>query len=74
MHTPGIDIVGPLPRTQQSNRYIVVAIDYFTKWPEARAIPEATAKEVSKFIYEDIICRHGCLEKILSDNGSHFKN
>jgi hypothetical protein len=70
----GIDIVGPLPKTQQNNRYIVVAIDYFTKWPEARAIPEATAKEVSKFIFEDIICRHGCPEKILSDRGSHFNN
>ena len=70
----GIDIVGPLPQTTKGNKYIVVAIDYFTKWPEARAIPEATAKEVTKFIYEDIICRHGCPQRILSDRGSHFNN
>ena len=70
----GIDIVGPLPITQKGNRYIVVAMDYFTKWPEARALKEATAKEVSDFIYKDIICRHGCPRKILSDRGSHFNN
>ena len=49
-------------------------MDYFTKWPEAKPVKEATAKEVSKFIYEDIICRHGCPMKILSDRGSHFNN
>ena len=70
----GIDIVGPLPLTERKNKYIVVAIDYFTKYPEAKAIPEATAKEVSEFIYEDIICRHGCPQKILSDRGRHFNN
>ena len=70
----GIDFVGPLPITERGNKYIIVAMDYFTKWPEAKAVSEATAKEVSKFIYEDIICRHGCLKKILSDRGSHFNN
>ena len=70
----GIDIVGPLPQTKKGNRYIVVAIDYFTKWPEAKALKEASAKEVSTFIFDDIICRHGCSQKILSDRGSHFNN
>jgi len=70
----GIDFVGPLPITERGNRYIIVAMDYFTKWPEARAVSEATAKETSRFIYEDIICRHGCPKKILSDRGSHFNN
>ena len=49
-------------------------MDYFTKWPEARALEKADAKEVARFIYEDIICRHGCPKKILSDRGSHFNN
>ncbi|GBC49115.1 putative integrase core domain protein [Rhizophagus irregularis DAOM 181602=DAOM 197198] len=70
----GIDFVGPLNTTTNGNKYIIVAMDYFTKWPEAKAVKEATAKEVSKFIYEDIICRHGCPMKILSDRGSHFNN
>ena len=70
----GIDIVGPLPITERNNRYIVTAMDYFTKWPEAKALEKADAKEVARFIYEDIICRHGCTKKILSDRGSHFNN
>ena len=70
----GIDFVRPLPITNNGNKYIIVAMDYFTKWPEARAVKEATAKETSKFIIEEIICRHGCPQKIISDRGSHFNN
>ncbi len=70
----GIDIVRPLTETSQGNKYIVVAIDYFTKYPEARALTNANAKSVANFIYEDIICRHGCPRKIISDRGSHFNN
>ena len=68
----GIDIVGPLPKTAENNQYIVTAMDYLTKWPEARAIPDATAKSVANFLYEDIICRHGCPQELVSDNGSAF--
>ena len=70
----GIDIVGPLPRTQRNKKYIVVAMDYLTKWPEARALSEATAEKVAEFIYEQIICQHGCPQIILSDRGTHFNN
>lgn len=70
----GIDYVGPLPVTKEGNRYIIVAMDYFTKWPEARPVKEANAKETAKFIYEEIICRHGSPQRILTDRGSHFNN
>jgi hypothetical protein len=70
----GIDFVGPLPITDKGNKHIIVAIDYFTKWPEAKAVPEATASQVVQFIYEEIICRHGCSMKILTDRGTHFNN
>lgn len=70
----GIDIVGLLNETGKGNKYIVVAIDYFTKWVEARALREATANEVTEFLWEDIICRHGCPKKIISDRGTHFNN
>ncbi len=69
-----IDIVRSLTETLRGNKYIVVAIDYFTKYPEARALTNANAKSVANFIYEDIICRHGCPRKIISDRGSHFNN
>ncbi|CAG8539464.1 1056_t:CDS:1 [Cetraspora pellucida] len=69
-----IDFVGPLEITSQGNCWIIVATDYFTKWPEAKAVPAATAKETSKFLYENIICQHGVLTIIQSDRGSSFLN
>jgi transposase InsO family protein len=51
-----------------------VAMDYLTKWPEARAIPDANAENVANFIYEQIICQHGCSQILLSDRGTHFNN
>ena len=70
----GIDIVGPLPQTEEGYRYIVVAMDYFTRWPEAKPLRYANAKEVATFIYEEIICRYGCPAIIQSDNGLEFVN
>ncbi|GET60683.1 DDE-type integrase/transposase/recombinase [Rhizophagus irregularis DAOM 181602=DAOM 197198] len=70
----GMDIVGPLPKTKKGNMYIVVATEYLTKWPEARALPNAKASSVVSFFYEDIICRHGCPKEILTDRGTHFVN
>ena len=63
----GIDLVGPLSITTQNNRYIIVATDYLTKWPEARAVPDAGANTLAKFIFEEIICRHRTPKIILLD-------
>ena len=69
----GIDFVH-LPKTDSGNRYALVAIDYFTKWPEVRATQNMRAATVAQFIFEEIICRHGCPEVIQSDRGSSFDN
>ena len=59
----GMDIVGPLPKTDRGNMYIVVATEYLTKWPEARALQNAKASSVVSFFYEDVICHHRCPRK-----------
>ena len=71
-HRVGIDIKGPLPITKHGNRYIIVTMDYLTKWPEARATSDIKATTIANFIYEDIICRHGTPEILLSDRGKNF--
>ncbi len=70
----GIDIVELLTITKKRNRYIVIVMDYFTKWLIVKAIKEAIAKTVSKFIYEKIICEYGYPQILQSDQETHFVN
>ena len=67
----GLDIIGPLPTTKNGNNYIITLVDYFTKWVEAKAIPNQKSEEVIKFL-TDVISRHGPPEIIITDNGSSF--
>src|SRR6266511_5801614 len=68
------DIVRSLPQTEDEYRYIVVAMDYFSRWPEARPLTHANARQVAKFIYEEIIYRFGTPRVLQSDRGMHFVN
>ncbi len=70
----GMDILGPFPKTQNNNRYILVFTDYLTKWVEAIAIPNQSAQTVAENFIEYIISRHGCPTKIISDRGKSFLN
>ena len=49
-------------------------MDYFTRWPEAKAVRSANSEKVANFIYENIICRFGAPRVIQSDQGTHFVN
>src|SRR6266540_3722048 len=69
-----VDIVRPLPITREGNRYIVVAMDYFSRWPEARLLKTANADIVATFLYEEIICRFEAPRILQSDRGTHFMN
>ena len=69
----GIDCVGPLPITSKGNRHIIVLTDYFTKWPEAKAVPDIKASTIAEFVWE-VISRHGTPQRILTDQGSSFDN
>ncbi|UYV66261.1 hypothetical protein LAZ67_4001049 [Cordylochernes scorpioides] len=68
----GIDFVGPLPSTKNRKKWIIVLSDYYTRYAETRAVSEATVKEVSKFLVEDIFLRHGAPQYLISDRGSQF--
>ncbi|MCO5610646.1 hypothetical protein L7F22_064885 [Adiantum nelumboides] len=69
----GIDAMGPLPRTANGKLYILVAIDYMTRWAEAQSVAKVNEKTVSKFVYTHICCRFGTPLEIVSDNGPGFR-
>ena len=69
-HRVGVDIL-QLTLTTKGNRYVVVFMDYLTKWPEAFAIPDQTAENIAKVLVEEVICRHGIPEELLSDRGAN---
>ncbi|MCO5609031.1 hypothetical protein L7F22_063252 [Adiantum nelumboides] len=65
--------MGPLPRTANGKLYILVAIDYMTRWIEAQSVTKVNEKTVSKFFYTHICCRFGTPLEIVSDNGPGFR-
>lgn len=67
-----LDIVGPLPKTHAGNQYILTFQDHFSKYPEAFALPDQKTTTVAKVFVEEIVCRHGTPEKLLTDQGSNF--
>jgi len=69
-----IDLIGPLPLTPRGKRFIAVAVEGLTRWPEAAPLTQKTGAEVANFIYTNIYCRYGCPRHIQTDNGSEFKN
>src|SRR5690349_3009863 len=60
--------------TMSGKRYIVIAIDHFTKWVEIRALESNDAQNIASFFYEDVICRHGVPKILTTDQGSEFIN
>ena len=50
-HQVGMDLIGPLPTTPRGNKYIVTLTDYFSKWPEATALPDKSAEQVAYFMH-----------------------
>jgi transposase InsO family protein len=66
-----LDFVGPLTVTAQGNRYILTAIDYATRWVVCKAVPEADAETVKKFLY-DLMVDYGSPSEVLTDRGKAF--
>ncbi|GJS18490.1 reverse transcriptase domain-containing protein [Tanacetum coccineum] len=68
----GIDFMGPFP-SSRGNKYILVAVDYLSKWVEAKALPTNDARVVCKFL-KGLFARFGTPRAIISDRGTHFCN
>jgi len=71
-HRVALDTAGPLPETKSGNKYILVAIDHYSKWCEAKAVADHSVKTASTFVEDDIIYRYGVPRFILTDNGGEW--
>ncbi|GJS19835.1 reverse transcriptase domain-containing protein [Tanacetum coccineum] len=70
----GIDIAGPFPKGPGKVKFLIVAMDYFTKWIEAKAVATISGGQVKKFVWDNIVCRFGLSGEIVSDNGKQFSD
>ncbi|GKB69360.1 reverse transcriptase domain-containing protein [Tanacetum coccineum] len=68
----GLDFMGPFPDSR-GNKYILVAVDYVSKWVEAQALPTNDARVVVKFL-KGLFSRFGVPKALISDRGTHFCN
>jgi hypothetical protein len=71
-HRIALDTAGPLPEMKAGNKYILVAIDHYSKWCEAKAIADHKAKTAVRFLEDDLICRYGVPKYVLTDNGGEW--
>jgi hypothetical protein len=71
-HRVALDTTGPLLETKSGNKYILVAIDHYSKWCEAKAVVDHGAKTTARFLEDDLICRYGIPKFILTDNGGEW--
>nr|GEX53639.1 hypothetical protein [Tanacetum cinerariifolium] len=65
---------GPFPEGKGKVKFLIVAVDYFTKWIEANPVAMITRRQVKKFIWDNIVCRFRLLGEIISDNKKQFKD
>src|ERR1043165_3865220 len=71
----GIDMIGMIEsKASNGHRFILVAIDYFTKWVEEASYTNVTKQVVVRFIKNNLICRYGIPRKIITDNESNLNN
>jgi hypothetical protein len=71
----GMDVIGAItPKASNGHEFILVAIDYFTKWVEACSFKNVTQVAVTRFVKNNIICRYGMPEMLITDNASNLNN
>ncbi len=67
-----LDTAWPLLETKSGNKYILVAVDHYSKWCKAKAVADHGAKTAAKFLEDDVICRYGVPKFVLTNNGGEW--
>ena len=68
----GMDLLGPFVQGSNQNKYLIVAVDYFTKWVEAEPLATISSLNVLRFYKRNILARFGVPQAIVTDNGTQF--
>ncbi|GKU96922.1 hypothetical protein SLEP1_g10102 [Rubroshorea leprosula] len=69
----GVDLLGPFVKGKGGCMYLVVVVDYFTKWIKAKPLSTTTEKKIEEFLFNSILCRFGIPKRIIADNGPQFR-
>jgi hypothetical protein len=70
--TLAIDLAGPYPKSKSGNTFLLIVVDYLTKWPEIFPLKRATAQAVASCLVKEVFPRQGVPRTIVSDNGKQF--
>ena len=68
----GVDHLGPFQRSHQGNSYVLVAVDYLTRWLVTVPVPDTSTTPVLRALEQEVLCRFGACERLISDRGSAF--
>ncbi|GAU51996.1 hypothetical protein TSUD_417990, partial [Trifolium subterraneum] len=69
-----MDILGPFPTAARQVKYLIVVVDYFTKWIEAEPLAKISASNILRFFKRDVLARFGIPQVVVTDNGTQFTN
>ncbi|GAU49243.1 hypothetical protein TSUD_382750 [Trifolium subterraneum] len=70
----GMDILGHFPTAARQVKYLIVAVDYFTKWIEAEPLAKISTSNILRFFKRNILARFGIPQVVVTDNGTQFTN
>ena len=65
---------GPFPISNAGNRYVLLVMDYFSKWPKVYAIPNQEANTITNVVVYNWVCRYGVPIDLHSDQGRNFES
>ena len=74
MERIAVDVLGPLPESEQGNKYLLIMADYFTKWTEAFPMQNQEANRVAEIVVKEVVSRYGVPLALHSDQGRNFES